>query len=304
METRSEQPAKQWHRLFTRLIEDVLIPVGFSVTADAPVMSQSPEADILLIRRESDEQNPEQRNRLPDGMRESSASHMLIEFKYTESVNENAFRQILGYDTFYRRTNRLTDRELQSFVISAKVPQKRVLGEFGYFHTETAGVYRSTNPLLRRIPLLSLNELSGEPHNVYVRCFASRRKEKQSAFDTLRQSELKKFDPDFQRYVDGLWCLWFDAIKGGDAMKTELTPEQISEMGRKWFDMVFSTLPAEEVMSRYRYDDRLRGIPSDEVMSKYRPEERLKGIRTEELLKNLRPEEIEAYLKKLRKKTQ
>ncbi|MEZ4524524.1 MAG: hypothetical protein R2941_01200 [Desulfobacterales bacterium] len=295
METSSERPAKQWHRLFVRLIEEVLIPVGFSVTADAPVMSQSPEADILLIRKESDEQHPEQRNRLPDGMRESSASHMLIEFKYTESVNENAFRQILGYDTFYRRTNRLTDKELQSFVISAKIPQERVLTEFGYAQTETAGVYRSTNPLLKKIPLLSLNELSNEPHNVYVKCFASRRKEKQSAFDTLRQSELKKFDFQFRGYVDGLWCLWFDAIKGGYDMKTELTPEKISEMGRKWFDMVFSTLPAEEVMSRYRPEDRLKGL---------RPEDRLKGLRSEDLLKNLRPEEIEAYLKKIRKKTQ
>ncbi|MGE0083563.1 MAG: hypothetical protein AB7S75_04010 [Desulfococcaceae bacterium] len=120
---------------------------------------------------------------------------------------------------------------------------------------------------------------------MYVKCFASRRKEKQSAFDTLRQSEVRKFDPQFKWYIEGLWCLWFDAIKGENDMKTELTPEQISEMGRKWFDMVFSTLSAEE------------------VMSKYRPEDRLRGLRPEDLLKNLRPEEIEAYLKKIRKKT-
>ncbi|MGE0083564.1 MAG: hypothetical protein AB7S75_04015 [Desulfococcaceae bacterium] len=139
MSAPSDWPAKQWHSLFTILIEDVLIPVGFSVIADAPVMSQSPEADILLIRKESREKHPEQTARLPDGIRESDASHMLIEFKYTESVNENAFRQILGYDTFYRRTNRLADREVQSFVISAKIPQERVLREFGYFHAESRG---------------------------------------------------------------------------------------------------------------------------------------------------------------------
>ncbi len=60
-------------------------------------------------------------------------------------------------------------------------------------------------------------------------------------------------------------------------MKTELMPEQITEMGKKWFDMVVSALPVEE------------------VMSKYRPEDRLKGLSLEE---------IELYLKKMREKMQ
>ena len=38
-----------------------------------------------------------------DGVRDSTAGHVLLEFKYTESVNETALAQAVAYDHFYRQ---------------------------------------------------------------------------------------------------------------------------------------------------------------------------------------------------------
>lgn len=42
---------------------------------------------------------------LPDGIRDCNANHILIEFKYTESLTADAIRQAVSYEYFYRTTN-------------------------------------------------------------------------------------------------------------------------------------------------------------------------------------------------------
>jgi hypothetical protein len=41
-----------WHRLLARLLELVLSPVNIEVLSDVSVMTDPPEADILLLRRQ------------------------------------------------------------------------------------------------------------------------------------------------------------------------------------------------------------------------------------------------------------
>jgi hypothetical protein len=43
-----------------------------------------------------------------------------IEFKFTESVNEDAFIQARSYEHFYKKSQNLTDKQAQTFIISAK----------------------------------------------------------------------------------------------------------------------------------------------------------------------------------------
>jgi hypothetical protein len=75
-----------WHRLLGQLLQYLLPPVGISVHVDLPLMADSPEADILILRREHAQWTPEQFLLLPDGIRQSQASHILVEFKYTDSA--------------------------------------------------------------------------------------------------------------------------------------------------------------------------------------------------------------------------
>ena len=291
-ESRTKASKTRWHRLLGALLEELLTPVGISVFSDFPVMSEPPEGDILLLRNESGTWTEEQKARLPDGIRDSRAGHILIEFKYTESVTDQAFRQILAYDYFYRRSRKLGTDEVRSFLISAKTPRKDILRQFGYEPDRRPGVYGSRHPLTERVMLLCLNGLSDEEHNAWIKCFAARKKEKQSAFGRIKQKGFSALTERMGRLISGLLNIWFG--KGDDIMKLELTPEAVEKLGREWKDVIISGLKPEDI------DRILSGLKPEKRLAGLRPEERLAGLRPEERLAGLRPEEIEACLKKLR----
>ncbi len=284
----SEQPKTRWHLLLGKLLEELLTPVGIMVYTEFPVMSGTPQTDILLLRRKDKSWTPEQMRLLPDGIRDSAAEHILIEFKYTESLNEDVLRQALGYDIFYRRSHKLKKNLVRTFVISAKTPEKAFLEIFGYVLQDKKGVYHSSNPILRNMPVLLLNELSDEPYNAFIKCFASRMKEKNSAFGTLKKTGIGSFHVQIQRILQGLWHFWF-GMKGEEDMKTELTPEKVAEVGRIWIDAILAGMSAEDIMSKID-------------ISKIPPGKRLAGLKPEERLAGLKPEEIEAYLRTIRRK--
>jgi len=245
-------------------------------------MNDPPAVDILLLRRQQSQWTASQRALLPDGIRDSHASQILIEFKYTESLNEEVFGQALGYDLFYKRAKRLASSEVQAFLVSAKTPQAETLTTFGYQMTSIAGVYHSQDYWLRRVKLIVLNELSGAPHNAFFKCFASRKTEKQKAFDTLKRTGLQFLTLQLEWFLTGLLQLWFNLT--GDDMKGELTPEKVMEMGKQWGDWYLSNLTVEQ---------RLAGLNA---------EQRLAGLNAEQRLAGLTPEEIENYLLTLKAK--
>lgn len=103
METKTE--LTRWHELFGALLEQVISPTGILVQTNVDVSSTPPEIDILLIQNmaESCTWTTEQLAYLPDGIRESTARYILIEFKYTESLSINAAKAFVGYEEFFRR---------------------------------------------------------------------------------------------------------------------------------------------------------------------------------------------------------
>ena len=109
----------RWHQLLGKLLEEWLTPVGITVQTDVPVTSEPTKADILLLRNSANRWNAEQKSRLPDGIRESHASYILIEFKYSESVNKDAFLQILSYVSGHRdQTLELLCCPLKGFIFT------------------------------------------------------------------------------------------------------------------------------------------------------------------------------------------
>jgi len=272
----------KWHRLLGGLLEELLTPVDILVFTEFAVMSQSPVADILLLRKKRGGWTSEQLQRVPDGIRDTNAKHILIEFKYTESVDEDAFKQLLGYEYFYRSSKNIAAHKVQSFMISSKTPRQLFFNKFGYSQGGKKGVYYSSNSLLKNITLVLLNELSDDIHNAFIKCFASHVKSRESAFKILTEYGLKHFNEHLQWFIQGLWRYWFTE-KGGIMEQTEITPAKIKEMGKMWGEFILSTLPVEE---------RLKGLRPEEVLSTFRPEERLKG---------LKPKVIEAYLRKIAK---
>ena len=299
MKQKSQTPKTRWHRLLGKLLEELLVPVGIKVFTDFSVMSEPPKTDVLLLRKENRRWTKAQQERLPDGVRDSRAKHILLEFKYTESVSENAFLQALCYDYLYRRTQALKRHEVQTFLVSSKTTRKATLEKYGYFQSDKKGVYQSAFPLLQFVPLISLNELSDELHNAYIKCFASRLKEKKWAFETLMHKGFSKFNIRFQWVIEGLIHYWFSTK--GEAMEIELTPEKVMKMGKKWQELVLSGLKPEEVLSRFSAEDRLIGLKPEERLKGLGLEDRLMGLGLEDRLMGLSIKEIEAYLKKLKK---
>lgn len=161
-------PQTLWHRLLGKWLELLLTHVDITVYTEPQVMSEPPKVDILLLRRHSPVWTTAQMRLLPDGVRDSMASHILIEFKFTESLNRARFQQALGYDYFYRQSQKVAESIIQTFIFTALTPRLAFLEEYGYQVTTHPGVYQSVNPMLQPVLLLVLNELRPELHNRVV----------------------------------------------------------------------------------------------------------------------------------------
>ena len=92
----SDTERVQYHQLLGMGMQLNLAAVQVNVTTESSVLTESPRVDILLLRREGAAWTDAQRARLPDGIRDSTAAHVLVEFKYTESVTEDGILRAAG----------------------------------------------------------------------------------------------------------------------------------------------------------------------------------------------------------------
>ncbi|MEZ4864115.1 MAG: hypothetical protein R3C14_22565 [Caldilineaceae bacterium] len=227
---RRRHPQQQWHRFLAKGFELSVGQTGVQVFAEVEVTQNPPKVDILLLRRTSDRWTPEQLALLPDGIRDCDAGHVLIEFKYTESLTVDALRQAVSYEYFYRTANDLKPEAVKMFVLCAKTPNPERLQNFGYEESHLAGVHVSSHELTGHIPLLALNDLSDAPHNAFVKAFASRPAQKAKALATIRtQSNLSDA---LVTYFDVLGAIW--SLPEGVIMDEILTPERVLEIGQEW----------------------------------------------------------------------
>ena len=268
-----------WHRLLGQLFEDLLTSVQITVQTDFNIMSDPPRVDIVLLRRQDPVWTPAQRARLPDGIRDSTAAHVLLEFKYTESLTRQAIHKIVGYIAFYRETQRLvsTPEAAQIFILSAKTPRRAFLQMYGYHVSALPGVYYSDNCIVRDVPLLALNQLRNLPHNAYVKCFASRRREKAAAFALLEDLDIVQLSQRLGSFVMGLRTFWFK--EGVDMVRIEsVTPEYIRELGEQMGRFYLSTLTVDDVLPYFKPEEVLARFKPEEVLARFKPEERLAGL--------------------------
>ena len=161
----------QYHRLLGSGLRLNLAAVEVTVSTESSILSESPRVDILLLRREGSAWTEAQRARLPDGIRDSLAAHILIEFKYTESVTEDGILQAAAYDLFYRQVQKLSREQTLPVVLSAKTPQRSRLAKWG-FEEWQRGVFRTELPFVGRVMLLTLNRLPARPNNAIVKALS------------------------------------------------------------------------------------------------------------------------------------
>ncbi len=215
MSTEDKTENTLWHLWFSNYFKASLGHLGVEVHTGYPVMNEPPEADVIIIKKKQGEWTPEQMRYLPDGIRECEAKHVIIEFKHTESVNEDVFCKSIGYRIFYKSHNKLENDQLQAFLISSKTPEKSTLDEFGYFSETRAGIWQSSQSPMTRIPLISLNDLPDEPHNACVKLFATKRKQRSAAMREFKEGRISLTNP-LKAYILKFLKLLEKLIRDGD----------------------------------------------------------------------------------------
>ncbi|MCP4697154.1 MAG: hypothetical protein GY862_09935 [Gammaproteobacteria bacterium] len=110
-------PKTRRHRILAGILEEWLTPAGILVQSEAPVSAESLKADVLLLKRGTGKMRRWQKQRLADGLRDSRAGCLLLEFKYTQSLNEDAMAQLLGYELFYRHSQKLNKGRVAAFLL-------------------------------------------------------------------------------------------------------------------------------------------------------------------------------------------
>ncbi len=239
----SKQKATQWHQIFAWVLRELLTEVGIRVQAELPLGDKPPQADLFLLRLSgAPHWTAKQLERLPDGIRHSHAQHILIEFKYSESFGRKAILQALVYDSLYRWVNyKLSNQAIQTFIVVSHTPRAKRRQWFGYQATEWSGVYHSDNVLLRQIPLIVLNQLSNEPHNLFFKLFGSRQHTKQAAAKGLQRWWWTRLSVSLLHGLRGLFDLW--SMKGGRIMD-ELTVEDLQRADKEdlliWMEMTLA----------------------------------------------------------------
>ena len=123
----------QSHKVLGTLWLLSLTPVQITVHLEPNLLGELPRADILLLRREGDAWNA---SAAGAACRMACATarprHVLVEFKYTESVNETALAQAVAYDHFYRQAEKLPEDQVMTVLLSARTPRKSRLEKWGY----------------------------------------------------------------------------------------------------------------------------------------------------------------------------
>ena len=278
-----------WHTMFSFVLQELLTPLNIDVHSDFQIMAKPPEADVILIRRKGNAWTDEQKNHLPDGIRDNQASRNILEFKYTESFSTSAMIQTLCYDWLYKQTQKesLMCDDIATYMILSKTPVKSSLNRFGYTPTDKPGVYKTKYEGWSLVTLIVLNELSDEPHNAFVKCFASRQPEKQKAFSAIKAIGSSKYSNDLIFAMQGLFNILFKQSKEEMPMEM-MSPEKVMELGRQCSDLFLSNLSIDERLNL------VKDIPVNERFKDIPVNERL------EVLNDISPELIEAYLKSKR----
>lgn len=254
----------QPHQIFSGSLLESLTPVEITIHIEVDLLGESPKADILLLRREGEAWNEAQRARLPDGVRDNAAGHVLVEFKYTESVNPKALAQAIAYDYFSRQGQKLREEQVQTVIVSARTPRKERLETWGYEELQK-GVFLGPPPVLDRVWLLVLNDLPAELHNAYIKLFASKKRERQAAFAALDAPTLTE-SPSLLAYMFGLRQIF--GVEGEGEMAEKLTPEKVMEIGEQ------VRRKALEAATLDDFDESLRRRILEEAST----EERLVGL--------------------------
>ncbi|NGZ05166.1 MAG: DUF4351 domain-containing protein [Magnetococcales bacterium] len=191
---------------------------------------------------------------MADGLRDLDVDCILAEIKVTEHLTEKTLTWVSLYDTAFLDHSKLKRTQLQSVIISSITPSRNFLQRHDFKPVGAPGVYDSIPKWGGTIRIILLNELANESWNAPLKCFASRQKERNKAFQTIRHAGLYRFSIAFGRLILGLGRLLMRNSLNNPTIEG-VTPEQIAILGGKeWLDFLVDTTPDEELFAMPRIE--------------------------------------------------
>ena len=103
------------------------------------------KADVAFTGDKAKGWTPEvNRNpKMPDGIRQSDASHIFMNFAYDQIDTDLPFMRTMAMGILFRNENNLTEDEVLLIDVFTKEPDPRILEELQFYPTKRPGIYRS-----------------------------------------------------------------------------------------------------------------------------------------------------------------
>ena len=283
------------HILFGFLMKETLIPVDLEVESSFEVGKGPPKLDVLIIRRMGESWTEDQLYFLPDGVRQKNCKHVILELKYTESVNQIAIYQALGYFGKYVSLKKIPIDDAHVFIVCSKTPEEKTLNKLGFEPTDIEGVYQSNDKIMQHLSLISLNDLSNAHYNLLIKLFSSKKKQKIAALKKILFFGIKQLSQGLIDVILKIIGFWNETGEYTmQNMKKDFTPELFGDVNEEVIDFFIYLFRPEKLIQRFKPEDRLKGL---------KPEDRFKGLKIEDRLNGLSIEEIEQFLQKKKSKS-
>jgi hypothetical protein len=270
----------EWHRLFGLTLTDYFTGSSYGVELEKDLSLKQQFLDVVIIERK----NGILPSELPDGF-ENLAAHSLVTYKsLRESLDEWTVEELIGHYVNYRKQvspslkDLLPAEEFRLYAVSTLYPKN--LAKQIKFNPAGKGVYDVTYGI-RKIRIIVTNRISEEKRNALWLLFSGIPEKVRYGAE-----HYKGHLGEMSSIMNQLFARY--KTEGVTAM-----PYTIDDYRR---DYVL------EYLDRLSPDEILKKVRADELLKKLSADDRLKGLSADDRLKGLSPEDIEAYLKKLKRK--
>ncbi|MBF0201228.1 MAG: hypothetical protein HQK66_07930, partial [Desulfamplus sp.] len=175
----------------------------------------------------------------------------------------------------------------------SKTPDQKLRKMAGFRDEIKPGVFKSSHVVIDAVQLISINDLSDEPHNLYIKCFASKKSVRKRSFNNLLNSRKGMLAFDLYFVFAGLFNIFTRKEKGVEIMQetSGYTTDEIMNIGKEMYESFLNYCSLDDILKKYKPEDVLSHYKPEELFVNYRPEDVLSHYKPEDVFSHYKPEE-------------
>ena len=204
-----------------------------------------PKVDMLLTSQ-TGSLTPQQRAAMPDGLRQSSALQMILNFAYDDT--ELPFLRTIACGVLRRREYKLTEKDLLLVVVYRADPDPELMADFGYEPTARPAIYRSSVDIFKGVMVMALGELSGALYNANFKVFARSQAARREAYNTLARAGFPNMHPAARETLAQIAALTEEEVDNLSGEMSNAFMAGLSGTSRKDNSEPFADAPTDEMI--------------------------------------------------------